>query len=270
MISNNFWYSAKIGFLFFIVLFLYGSCKKENLPIVDSLKGTTVRYTVLVVLAGNSSFKSSDLIDGTIVSVVMNDSIYNSVTDENGLATFNNLAAGVTAVHIRHSNYTTANLIVDLTARIDTGYDTENLRNAATMVVLFPLSGSGTATISGRIFADLDITSPGLEIAPPGLQVSSIIEPGQLINYVNHSGDGEILSLFYESTVKQEVTNTGGDYSISVPATGSGLKIVVKANDFEYNQVTGVAMWQRKVYRSDSDTIVAVSGMSYYNDIDYN
>ncbi len=276
MTKNFLWMTTKTGFLFFIFFVLNVSCTKENVPEpvvvsnVDNIQGKTVRYTVLVVPSGYSSIKSTDAIDSTYVSIVMNDSIYSKVADINGLATFDNLAAGVTAVSIKRENYTTANYIVDLKSKTDTDYDSQNLRNAATMVVLFPLVGAGTATISGRTFADLDLTNVGLEIAPANLQISSIIESNQLINYVNHSGDGEILSLSYSPIVKQAVTNSGSDYSITVPATGSGLKIIVKANDFQYNQTIGVGTLLRKIYRSEPDTIIAISGMSYFVDIDYN
>jgi len=276
MTTINFWRLAKIGILCFSFLLLYSSCKEENLPPEippsnnEYISGTTVRYTILVALGGNSSFKSANMLDTTFVSLVMNDSIYNSVADENGMVTFNNLATGTIAVNIRRNNYTTINLLVDLTKRKDTDYDSGNLRNAATMVVLLPTNEVGTATISGRTFADLDLTIAGLEIAPAGLQISAIIEPSQLVNYVNHSGDGEILSLSYSPSVKQAISNFSSDYTVSVPATGSGLKIIIKANDFQYNQTVGVGTLLRRIYFSEPDTILAISGINYFVDIDYN
>jgi len=261
---------------FFTILGLLAlaSCKKANEvpeptpPATDDISGKTVRYTVLVVPAGGTSFKTIG-IDSAIVSLVMNDSIYNVATDTNGLAAFNNLAAGIAAVTVRYANHTTANLIVDLSAKKDSGYDSNNLRNAATMVALFPLSGNGTATISGRTIADLDLVSAGIESAPTGLKVSTYIEPTQLINYVNHTGDGEILSISYETSTNSVATDANSDYSIIVPASGSGLKVVVTADDFAYDQITAGGP-QRKVFKAIPDTIEAVSGIHYFTDIQYN
>lgn len=254
------------------------SCKKENEEPepappskADRISGKTVRYTVLVVPGGNSSFKSTKStmgVDSAIVSLVMNDSIYSMPTDTNGLASFNNLAAGIAAVTIRYPNHTTANLIVDISAKTDTGYDSNNLRNASTMVALFPLSGEGTATINGRTLADLDLTTTGMESAPSGLQVSTLVEAGQLVNYVNHTGDGEILSISYEQIVNNVDTDANSDFSLIVPATGAGLKIVLTADDFQYNQITAAGA-QRKIFKAISDTLKVVSGKNYFNDVFY-
>ncbi len=236
----------------------------------DNISGKTVRYTVLVVSGGGTSFKSTMGIDSAIVSLVMNDSIYSVATDTTGLATFNNLAAGIAAVNIRYPEHTAANMVVDLSAAIDSGeYDSNNLRNAATMIALFPLTGPGTATISGRTLADLDITNGTLESAPNGLQITSYIEPNQLVNYVNHTGDGEILSIAYEQTINYTTTDANSDYSIAVPATASGLKIVVTADDFVYDQVTAGGP-QRKIFKAIPDTIQTISGGNYFTDLLFN
>lgn len=264
----------KNAFKFLIILSVsFFACTKANEEpepepsTEDNISGKTVRYTVLVVPGGGTSFKSTLGIDSAIVSLVMNDSVYSIATDTTGLATFNNLAAGIVAVNIRYPEHTTANMIVDLSAVPDSGgYDSNNLRNAATMVALFPLTGEGTASVSGRMLADLDATTPELENALPGLQVTSSVESDQLVNYVNHSGDGEILSIAYEQTINQTFTDANSDYSLTIPATGSGLKIVLTANDFYYDQIT-VGGPQRKVFKAVSDTINAVSGINYIVDL---
>ena len=262
----------------FMAAVLFLACTKENeepepepLSPVDNISGKTIRYTVLVVPGGGTSFKSTKGVDSAIVSLVMNDSIYSVATDTTGLATFNNLAAGIAAVNIRYPEHTTVNLIVDISAVTDSaGYDSENLRNAATMVALFPLTGTGAAIISGRTLADLDIaTTPGVfENAPTGLKITTYLEPNQLLNYVNHTGDGEIRSITYEQTTNNTITNATSDYSIIVPATGSGLKVVITANDFVFDQITPGGP-TRKVFKAISDTISAISGMEYFNDLIY-
>ncbi|MEN8120269.1 MAG: hypothetical protein ABFS35_07980 [Bacteroidota bacterium] len=257
----------------FVLVYLFTACTKEVEPVpatTDNISGKTVRYTVLVVPGGNTSFKSISGIDSAIVSLVMNDSIYSVATDTNGLAAFNNLAAGVAAVSINYANHTTANLVVDLSAPKDTGYDSNNLRNASTMVALFPLSGEGTATIKGRVFAELDLTTAGLENAPTGLKVTTLLESSQLVDYVNHTGNGEILSVAYEQATNSTNTDANSDYSITVPATASGLKIVISSDDFVYDQITGVGTTQRKVYKAAPETVSVVSGITYFRDVIYN
>ncbi len=263
----------KTGFsiYFFVLMYFFTSCTAEVEPmVVDNIHGETIRYTVLVVPGGNTSFKSTLGIDSAVVSLVMNDSIYSIATDDNGLVTFNNLASGVAAVTIKYPNHTTANFMVDLSAKKDSTYSESNLRNAATMVALFPLSGEGTATISGRAFAELDLTTAGLENAPAGIKVTTLLESSQLLNYVNHTGEGEILSINYEQATNSTTSNSGSDYTIVVPATASGLKIVLSANDFVYDQITGPGTTQRKVYNVPTDTISVASGITYFKDLIYN
>jgi len=258
----------------FVLIYLFTACTKEVEPpepsISDNISGKTVRYTVLVVPGGNTTFKSTNGIDSAIVSLVMNDSIYSVATDTNGLAAFNNLASGVAAVTINYANHTTANLIVDLSAPKDTGYDSNNLRNASTMVALFPLSGEGTATINGRLFAELDLTTPGIENAPVGIKVTAVLESSQMVNYINHTGDGEILDISYEQATNHAFTDANSDYTIIVPATASGLKIVINTDDFVYDQITAPATTQRKTYSSVADTVSVISGITYFRDVVYN
>ena len=265
-LNNNFKLLPAILLIFIVI----AACTKDNeLPAEDSILGRTVRYTVLVVPGGGTSFKSAMGIDSAIVSLVMNDSVYSKATDANGLVSFNNLAAGIAAVTVKYNNYTTANLIVDLTIKNDSGYDSENIRNASTMVALFPLSGNGTATISGKAIAQLDSTNIGIENAPAGLLIGTSIESAQLKDYVNHTGDGEILSIAYENSTNHSPTDANSDYSIVVPATGSGLKIIITSDAFEYDQIT-TGGTHRKVFKAIADTITAISGVNYYNDIQFN
>ena len=269
-------FNKAVHFIFFIllVLVLFNSCTKDveqpQPSPADRISGRTVRYTVLVVSGANTTFKSTQGVDSALVSLVMNDSIYSIATDTNGLAAFNNLAAGVAAVTIKYPNYTSANLIVDLSAPNDTGYDANNLRNASTMVALFPLSGEGTAIIKGRLFADLDLTQNGLETAPTGIKVSTIIESNQLVNYVNHKGNGEILNISYENTLNSTFTDNNSDYSINVPATASGLKIIIRPDDFVYDQINTLGNPQRKIFHADNDTVNVISGVSLFKDITLN
>ncbi len=258
----------------FFMLILFNACTKDveqpQPDPADKISGRIVRYTVLVVSGANTTFKSTQGLDSAIVSLVMNDSIYSVATDTNGLATFNNLVAGVAAVTVDYANHTRVNMLVDLAAPADTGYDANNLRNASTMVALFPLSGPGTASIQGRLFADLDLTAPGMETVPADIKVNTYLESSQLINYVNHTGDGKIISISYEDAANSSLTDNNGDYSIVVPATASGLKIIIQCDDFAYNQIDAGGNPQRKIFHAAAQTITAFSGLTVFEDINYN
>jgi hypothetical protein len=253
------------------ILLTISACKKENVAEIsytDQISSRTIRYSVLVVPADNAGLKSFTT-DTAYVSLFMNNKISTVAADKNGLATFNNLAAGNVAVTIRYKNHCTANLIVDLASKADNLTDNNNLRNASTMVTLFPYTGTGTATISGKIFADLDLTTSGLENGPSNTKVSSIIESNQFQNYVTHSGDGQVLAISYENVINQTSTSSAGDYTFQVPATGSGLKIVLKPDDFVYQQQTSTGIFQRKIYKPRADTLLTFSGFNYYVDLTF-
>ncbi len=257
-----------------LIMLLAFACTKPNeeepvKPENESIDGRKVRYTVMVVKPEGAQLETSEGIDSAEVSLVMNDSVYNRFTDKNGIAKFGNLASGVLAVRITHPKYASTNMVVDITAEDSSSkYDAANIRNAATMVAMFPIEGENMATVSGKALADLDLTNPGLESAPEGLQISSHIEQKQLLNYVNHKGEGRIVSIMCQSKVEKTTTNANGDFSIKVPASQTGLKVVLVADDFVHQQVTASGN-QRYAYKALYDTLTVLSGMKHIADIKY-
>lgn len=265
----------KSAIIFVLIAIFATACTKSNEEPEkkpsenDWLDGRTVRYTVMVVNPVGDELKTSTGIDSAIVSLVMNDSIYNRATNKDGIAKFHNLASGIVAVKITHPKYATINMIVDITAQnTDSQYDTKNLRNASTMVAMFPTEGDNMATVSGKALADLDLTAPGLENAPAGLQISSHIDQKQLMNYANHTGDGKIMSILCQSKVNKTTTNASGGFAIKVPASQSGLKVVLVCDDFAYSQTTSTGK-QRHVYKAQYDTLTVISGMKHITDITF-
>lgn len=264
------------GLIMFVLVALFSTaCTKSNEEPEakpsenDWLDGRTIRYTVMVVSPVGDQQKTSVGIDSAIVSLVMNDSVYNRATNKDGIAKFHNLASGIVAVKITHPKYTTTNMIVDITAQNDKEhYDTKNLRNASTMVAMFPTDGKNMAIVSGKALADLDLTTPGLEIAPKGLQISSHIYQKQLINYANHTGEGKILSILCQTKHNTTTTNANGDFTIKVPASQQGLKVVLICDDFAYSQTTATGK-QRHVYKAQYDTLIVMSGMKHITDIKF-
>ncbi len=254
------------------LLLLLGSCTKENVTVPatsDSVGGRILRYTIMVVMGENSSLKSSTANDSVYVSLVVNDSIFVKTANDNGMVYFNNIAAGNTAVTIRKENYTTANYIVDLSIDDSISVDSKYLRNASSMVALFPTSGSQMGTITGRALADLDLTQAGLETSLSTLIVSSVVSSAQFPDYINHEGSGKIIQISYQNILNSVKTETNGDYLISVPASAKGLDIVIRANDFSFEQQIAAGVTQRKVYTLQADTIQIVSGATRIHDLIY-
>jgi len=250
------------------------ACKKENIqekPAIDpneSVSGRKIKYTVLVVHAENST-KSIKEIDSAIVSLAMNDKIYSMPTDTNGMAVFNNIVSGTAAVSIRMKNHTTANLIVDLYARNDSSYDASNIRNASTMVALFPITGIGTARVKGIAFAELDLTNSTREFVPSGIGLQARIETNQLLNYFNHSGEGKILSAQYENVIISSLINSAGAYELNVPASARGLKIILNGDDFDYLRKLNTTDVSRTIYSLKPDTILVYSNRIKIRDLNY-
>ncbi len=261
----------KVVFAVSLIVSVFVSCTKDVEPIIpveDNITGGTIRYTVLVVEGGNSSFKSISTIDSAHVSLVMNDSIYTKTTDINGFATFNNLAPGIISVKIISANHTTVDFVVDLSLT-DSLYSSANIINASTMVALFSSSGEGTATISGHLFAELDLSQPGYENAPSNIKVSAVLESNQLINFVNHDGIGEVINIVYENAVTSSFSDDDSNYLLTVPASASGLKLVLFADDFIFDQIIPQGTIENKIFHSLVDTIKVISGSSVYRNILY-
>lgn len=87
------------------------------------------------------------------------------------------------------------------------------------------LDDTKTATISGTVYAQLDLSNGDIENAPSGTKLFFKVQNNQYIA----GGQGTTI---YEVTV-----GAGGSYSLTLPVTDEGIDVVVEAEDFEYNVV---------------------------------
>ncbi len=119
----------------------------------------TINYTVLVV-AGETSATTSYLTKsavevtgakGATVQVSVNGSVLSRTTDISGQATFTSLTAGLAAVTVELANHTTVDYLVDLYHVDSNMYDNETKRIASTKVIVFPTTGTGMITVSGKV-----------------------------------------------------------------------------------------------------------------------
>ncbi|MCZ2356080.1 MAG: hypothetical protein LC115_05220 [Bacteroidia bacterium] len=267
-------------------------CRKEDKsalsPVVISKQTTTVddtvevidetnwvHYTVNVVPGGNATGGGHKVagISGAEVTCAVSGKKITVVTGPDGQAVFNKLSRGNVTVTVRAQDHTTLSYTVTLNTDddfVDMPF-INGQRYASTMVVLFPTAGAGTATISGRAYADLNQMVAGNE-AVAGIKVTAVMEDGaQLRNFVNHEPDvpGNVLNVMYENMVSTGNTNNTGDYSLSVPATGKPLTYRVFGDDFATDVITGPTTIERIVFSHGSKFVDVVSNVTKVVDLNY-
>lgn len=267
-------------------------CRKEDKsalsPVVISKQTTTVddtvevidetnwvHYTVNVVPGGNSTGGGHKVsgISGAEVTCAVNGKKITVVTSPDGQAVFNKLGRGNVTVTVRAQDHTTLSYTVTLSDSSDfMDMPFQNgQRYASTMVVLFPTAGAGTATISGRAYADLNQMVAGNE-AVAGVKVTAVLQAGdQLRDFVNHEPNtpGNVLNVMYENMVSTGNTNVTGDYSLSVPATGKPLTYSVFGDDFAADVITGPTTIERIVFSHGSKSVAVVSNVTKVVDLNY-
>lgn len=255
----------------------FSSCKKEEEVVDDSVVGRTVNYTVLVTSGGSASTKSIQGLDGATVTVSVNGEVKSVETASDGQATFQDLVSGVAAVTVQANGHTTLNYLVDLFPNnggfgsTDTlQYDASFMRNASTLVTLFPVSGSGAATIMGKAIAPLNLNNTTDEYAPTGTKLTASIT-SNLAAYNDHSGDGKVYDFVYEGIMTSTTVDATGSYSLTVPATGDGLQVTVYGDDFEsaWTNVGGTAM-DPDIFWMNPVTFSVISGTTTYQNLGYN
>ena len=84
---------------------------------------------------------------------------------------------------------------------------------------------SKKATIKGYVFAELDMTSAGMEKAPAGTKILVTVD----YSYLNSSVNGS-----WKDTT---MVDNNGQFSVQVPADDNGVNAEIYAIPFEYNQV---------------------------------
>ncbi len=232
--------------------------------------GGKVFYTVNVVPGGSSAFSSGRFeevegLDGATVTVSqLGGAIVEQKTTVAGLASFE-LYSGEVTINVEAPNHTDLNYTANLTP--DGGVPNGSLIYVGNVVPVFddpnnPGAGSeeNLATVKGFAFAELDITGGNNfeESVPDGTKVRAFIDvanPAFKTKYIDQANDegvniggqptksGFIQRFAYEeaasttgTTVTAPLNNDtapdGGEYSITIGATASGLPITMKFDDF--------------------------------------
>lgn len=244
----------------------------DTVPVIDETNW--VHYTVNVVPGGNTTGGNKvSGIAGAEVTCAVNGVKTTVVTSIDGQAVFNKLGRGNVTVTVRAQDHTTLSYTVSLNDSVDfmTIPFLNGQRYASTMVVLFPTAGAGTASISGRAYADLNQMVAGNEPVA-GIRVTAVLEAGdQLRDFVNHEPNtpGRVLNVLYENMVVTGTTNVNGDYNLVVPATGKALTYRVFGDDFAADVVTGPTTVERIVFSHGSKFSDVTSNVTRVVDLNY-
>lgn len=218
-------------------------CKPTTETEPEEPVGATVVYSVSIVSAAGTTIagrgnRASTLSDVDVFATNADGSVIKTTTDESGLAVMK-LPAGIANIVVRAQGYTTLNYIVDLGAVTDTATHNNigNVRSAASIVRLYATDGSGTITVSGKVYVDINKDNPGNETpTKTPLTVNAYIRPS--ISSFNHTGAGRILSAVYESANFSAPIQIG-DYSINVPSSSDGVNVTLVASEFADFIITG-------------------------------
>ena len=236
---------------------LEGKLTADEIKLRDSLArlGGLIHYTVAVVDAGNAAFsngnnriKGTEAVSGAVVSVAQNGVIASMTTGADGLAVFSNMRIGNVAVHVEVTDFTNVDFVADLTPLNNSaGNDftsvhadlSSQTRNAATQIPVFPTTGANTATISGMVTYESDLTNSTPEF--PATNVIAIIESDFdfIETYIAPAGSdanedlaGRVIRISYAGTsVSGAVDTATGAYSLTVPASASGLEYMIGTSD---------------------------------------
>ncbi len=123
-------------------------------------------------------------------------------------------------------------------------------------------SYSGSATISGVVKAELDVTNANAEFAPAGTVV--LLEYNQEDLYLNPDP-----TRVYETKTVSTTVDANGSYSASVPTNGKDVDVKVMPQDFAYNQITGAGTTARVVFTVSPVNTSVIKGSKKVIDFNY-
>jgi len=85
------------------------------------------------------------------------------------------------------------------------------------------------ATVTGYVYADLDLTEAGFEYAPSGTKIMAWVDTEEL--FVNPNPALTYPKKFYEATVGAD-----GKYSLSIEVGNNPVTVNIEPGDFWFNQ----------------------------------
>ncbi|HQB79471.1 MAG TPA: carboxypeptidase-like regulatory domain-containing protein, partial [Tenuifilaceae bacterium] len=149
----------------------------------DSLKraGGIVNYTIHIINGTDASVgsKAGNGLAGASVTISQWGIVKTEITNEQGMVVFPDLRIGKIAVDVNLDGYTPMSFIASLSPEGQDGYNfngDEGMRNAATQVPIFALTGESTSTVKGKVTIDSDLTNNSPEPAA-NVNVAMVLIP---------------------------------------------------------------------------------------------
>lgn len=242
-----------------IAIVSFISCTKENdiyNEEQESYKGFKYRILLKDVSKPNAN------LEGLEIKMELNDSTYVLIADTSGMAWADNVSNGYAIVSFENQFYTDVHYMVDFYEN-----PSENNKTPMTEISLIPIDNDNKASISGKLYADLDLTNPGYEELISDISIYAKIIENDMNQLIYHNGKGIIRELNYPDLIQTYNNNGVGEYSFSFPALLNGFRIELTSDDFEYNQVIEANNVQRKVFSLRSDTIKIFKMRDQINDL---
>ena len=227
--------------IFLMSLLLVTACKDEFTEEDLINKQREIAYSVQVVDASNNSFTNgrttgAGAIAGAVVTVTQEGVSDSSTTDASGFAFFPKLYAGTASVSVIVTDFTDANMIVNIPSN-------GNVGQISTMVPVFATTGASTATIQGKVTIETDLTNLTREFAT-NVNISAGIDVTDWnfqYAYLNSNyNTGGILSISYSDLTSTATVDASGNYSITIPATSAGLPVYMRYPDVVADQVIAI------------------------------
>lgn len=234
---------------------------KDSLDALDM--GGMVSYAINVVDGSASSFsngKVETLITGASVTVSQFGKTETQTTTANGMAVFSGYFRNGLNVTVTKAGYTSANYIVGV--KNDNATPNGNPGFVGNIIPLFATTGASTATISGKMTIQTDLTNKTRELVPDGTTIlvgidatgtgaasfrNKFLAEGLAANLatvlVTDGGGKNMENYYYVGEIKQANYETGvvgsttaGLYTVTVPAAFDGLPLILSASDVAADQ----------------------------------
>jgi hypothetical protein len=236
MIISVIFYACKDEFTEKDAMNLQNQFTKEQKSFDDSLNTKKVRvmYSVNLVDASKSTLKSGSLassVSGAIVKLTQDGRVITKKCDTTNIAVFDSLKTGYATVNISLTNFSEVNYVVNFSSQVGSGLS--GGIQLANIIPLIPIAGTSTASISGRITFEGDLTNNTPEPVPTGTKIIAIVKTNSAALV---SPSGIIMTISYDNLSLETTTDANGNYTLSVPATTLGLDYDLRVIDFTYTQ----------------------------------
>lgn len=234
--------------------------------LVAANQAGSVTYAINVVDGSASSFSNGrtestqTLVTGASVTVSQFGRTQTQTTTATGMAVFSGFFRNGLNVTITKAGFTSANYIVGV--KNDNATPNGQKGFVGNIIPLFPTSGANTATISGKMTIQTDLTNKTRELVPDGTTVlvgidatgtgstgfrtkfladglannlaTVLVTDGATKNMENYFYVGEIKQANYETGVVG--STTAGLYTVTVPAAFDGLPLSMTISDIAADQ----------------------------------